>query len=90
MLEDEIGLQLLSPDEDWRHRPDMDAERTKSFRTPFISFFTPPEILGLARECGFRDVQHVSAADLGQRYFAGRRDGLRPPYNAEELLVATA
>jgi methyltransferase (TIGR00027 family) len=57
--------------------------------TPFISFFTPPEMLALARECGFRDVKHVSAAALAERYFAGRTDGLRPPDNSEELLVAT-
>jgi methyltransferase (TIGR00027 family) len=56
--------------------------------TPFISFFTPPEMLALAREAGFREVEHVSAATLAERYFAGRTDGLRPPNNAEELLVA--
>jgi methyltransferase (TIGR00027 family) len=57
--------------------------------TPFISFFTPTEILTLARDVGFREVRHVSAATLAQRYFAGRTDGLRPPNNSEELLVAT-
>lgn len=57
--------------------------------TPFISFFTPEEMLELARDAGFREVKHVSAAELGQRYFAGRTDGLRPPHNSEELLVAT-
>jgi methyltransferase (TIGR00027 family) len=57
--------------------------------TPFLSFFTPTEMLMLAREAGFRDVQHVSAAALTQRYFSGRTDGLRPPSNSEELLVAT-
>jgi methyltransferase (TIGR00027 family) len=57
--------------------------------TPFLSFFTPPEMLALAREAGFREVQHVSAATLAQRYFAGRTDGLRPPNHSEELLVAT-
>jgi O-methyltransferase involved in polyketide biosynthesis len=36
-----------------------------------------------------RIVQHVSAATLAERYFARRTDGLRPPMNAEELLVAT-
>ncbi len=56
--------------------------------TPFISFFTPTEILTLAREAGFREAQHVSAAALTQRYFAGRTDGLRLPNNSEELLVA--
>lgn len=57
--------------------------------TPFISFFTPTEMLTLARESGFREVQHVSAATLAQRYFADRTDDLRPPSNLEELLVAT-
>jgi methyltransferase (TIGR00027 family) len=56
--------------------------------TPFISFFTPTEMLTLAREAGFREVQHVSAATLTQRYFAGRPVGLRLPNNSEELLVA--
>jgi methyltransferase (TIGR00027 family) len=56
--------------------------------TPFVSFFTPAEMLALAREAGFREVQHVSAAALAQRYFADRTDGLRPPDNSEELLVA--
>jgi methyltransferase (TIGR00027 family) len=58
--------------------------------TPFLSFFTPGEMLALAREAGFRTVQHVSAAALAERYFAGRTDGLRPPNNSEELLVATS
>jgi methyltransferase (TIGR00027 family) len=56
--------------------------------TPFLSFFTPAEMLALAREAGFREVQHVSAAALAERYFADRTDGLRPPDNSEELLVA--
>lgn len=57
--------------------------------TPFLSFFTPAEIVTMAHEAGFRDVVHVSAAMLTERYFAGRPDGLCPPENAEELLVAT-
>jgi hypothetical protein len=61
----------------------------RASETPFISFFTPTEMLTLAREAGFREVRHVSAADLAQRYFADRTDGLRPPDNSEELLVAT-
>jgi methyltransferase (TIGR00027 family) len=57
--------------------------------TPFISFFTPTEMLALARDAGFKQVEHVSAAMLAERYFASRTDGLRPPNHAEELLVAT-
>ncbi len=56
--------------------------------TPFISFFTPAEIVTLAREAGFKSSRHVAASTLSERYFAGRTDGLRPPNNAEELLVA--
>ena len=58
--------------------------------TPFISFFKPEEMLALGRDAGFKEVRHVSAAMLAERYFAGRTDGLRPPNNSEELLVATS
>ncbi len=72
-------------------RPGLQASASgaRASGTPFISFFTPAELLSLARESGFNQVQHVSAADLTQRYFANRTDGLRPPKNGEELLVAT-
>ncbi|MDB6061755.1 MAG: hypothetical protein JWM78_1858 [Verrucomicrobiaceae bacterium] len=65
------------------------AEGARAAGTPFISFFAPSEILALARDAGFKKVQHVSAATLTERYFSGRADGLRPPNNSEELLVAT-
>ena len=58
--------------------------------TPFISFFTPEEMLKMALDAGFKAARHVSAANLAQRYFSERTDGLRPPDNSEELLVATA
>jgi methyltransferase (TIGR00027 family) len=64
------------------------AKGARSSGTPFISFFTPTEMLAFARENGFQNVQHVSAAALADRYFAGRTDGLRPPDNSEELLIA--
>jgi methyltransferase (TIGR00027 family) len=56
--------------------------------TPFISMFKPEDMLAMAREAGFSTVQHVSAAELAERYFKGRPDGLRPPNNSEEFLVA--
>ncbi|HEY3147921.1 MAG TPA: class I SAM-dependent methyltransferase [Dongiaceae bacterium] len=81
-----LPLELADPEV----RPGLErAEQgARASGTPFISFFTPPEMLALAREAGFSDVRHVSAAHLAQRYFAGRTDGFRPPNNAEELLVA--
>jgi methyltransferase (TIGR00027 family) len=57
--------------------------------TPFISFFTPAEMLALAREAGFADARHVSGTTLNERYFAGRPDGLRMS-TGEDFLVATA
>ena len=57
--------------------------------TPFVSVFTPDEMLALARDAGFRAARHVSAAALTARYFAGRADGLRPLINGEEILVGT-
>jgi len=56
--------------------------------TPFISFYTPPEMLALAREAGFKDVRHVPGTMLAERYFADRTDGLRPS-SGEDLLLAT-
>ena len=81
-----LPLELLSPD--IRPAVERAAEGARASGTPFVSFFTPEEMLAMAREAGFKDVQHVSAANLAQRYFAGRTDGLRPPDNSEELLVA--
>jgi methyltransferase (TIGR00027 family) len=88
-----LAMSFLLPIEmtDPELRPGMEraVAGSKASGTPFISFFTPAEMLTLARDAGFREVQHVSSAKLAQRYFAGRTDGLRPPNNAEELLVAT-
>src|SRR5439155_1566379 len=62
-----LPLELTDPDV----RPGLQqAEKgARASGTPFISFFTPTEMLTLAREAGFREVQHVSAATLTQRYF---------------------
>jgi methyltransferase (TIGR00027 family) len=88
-----LAMSFLFPIElaDPEMRPAIEraAEGSRAGGTPFISFFTPTEILALAREASFREVQHVSTAALAQRYFARRTDGLRPPNNSEELLVAT-
>lgn len=82
-------LPLECADPEVRPGLELAVKGARASGTPFISFFTPAEMLALAREAGFREARHVSAALLAQRYFAGRTDGLRPPNNAEELLVAT-
>jgi len=82
-----LPLELNEPE----IRPGVQAaiDGARAAGTPFVSFFAPDEMLALARDCGFREVQHVPASVLAERYFAGRSDGLRPPNGAEELLVAS-
>lgn len=82
-----LPIELADPDV----RPGLEraVAGARASGTPFLSFFTPGEMVALAREAGFRGAEHVSAAALTARYFAGRSDGLRPPNNAEELVVAT-
>lgn len=71
-------------------RPGLRAsqEGARASGTPFISFYTPQEMLALAREAGFKDARHVPGTSLAERYFADRTDGLRPS-SGENLLLAT-
>ncbi|GFE21300.1 class I SAM-dependent methyltransferase [Streptomyces nigrescens] len=71
-------------------RPALEATKpqAQAAGTPFISFYTPQEMLALARDAGFEDAHHVPGAALAARYFAERSDGLRPS-SGEDLLVAT-
>jgi hypothetical protein len=87
-----LAMTFILPPElvDPELRPAMEgaARGAQASGTPFLSYFTPDQMVDLARETGFRDIRHVSAADLAERYFADRTDGLRPA-SGEELLVAT-
>jgi hypothetical protein len=55
--------------------------------TPFATLLAPAEMLALAREAGFREVEHVAGTSFAERYFAGRSDGLRPA-SGEDFVVA--
>ncbi len=81
-----LPLDLIDPAERAQH--EMVYERARAAGTPFVSFFRPDEMLALAREAGFRVARHVSRADLIERYFDARIDGLKPA-SGEEFLVAT-
>lgn len=81
-----VPLELAAPDA--REGLERAVKGARASGTPFLSFFEPGAIVQLARDAGFRDVRHVPASALTQRYFADRTDGLRPPSNSEELLVA--
>jgi methyltransferase (TIGR00027 family) len=81
-----LPLELI----DERDKPGflISSNGARASGTPFVSFFTPEEFLGLARAAGFSDVRHVSGRDLNDRYFAGRTDRLRSS-TGEDFLVAT-
>jgi methyltransferase (TIGR00027 family) len=81
-----MPLEFAEPE--FRSALEFALKGARASGTPFISFFMPEEMLSLARDAGFKDSRHVPAAMLAERYFSGRTDGLRPPKNAEELLVA--
>jgi methyltransferase (TIGR00027 family) len=82
----QLPLDLLpEPDRSAREATERVARASGA---PFITFFTPAQILALAEEAGFATVEHVSSASLGQRYLADRPDGLRPA-TWEELLLAS-
>jgi methyltransferase (TIGR00027 family) len=81
-----LPLELI--DEQDRPGMLMAQNGARASGTPFISFFTPDEMLQMAREAGFKDVRHVSGTTLNDRYFAGRSDRLRVS-TGEDFLVAT-
>jgi methyltransferase (TIGR00027 family) len=80
-----LPLELM--DADVRAGFELAAKGARASGTPFRSFFAPSEMLAVARGAGLHEARHVSAADLNDRYFKGRSDGLRVP-GGEEFLVA--
>ncbi|MDT7624515.1 MAG: hypothetical protein QOF99_5416 [Pseudonocardiales bacterium] len=87
-----LAMTFLLPTEllEDADRPGLRAAKSgaRATGTPFISFYTPSEMLTLAREAGFTAAEHVPGTVLADRYFADRTDGLRPS-SGEDLLVAT-
>jgi methyltransferase (TIGR00027 family) len=87
-----LAMTFLVPNElmDDALRPGFEAagRGAQAAGTPFITFYRPSELLELAHRVGFIDAQHVSADALSDRYFAGRKDGLKV-LRGEELLIAT-
>lgn len=81
-----LALDLLDPEE--RSSLEFVMKKAREAGTPFLSLFSPPEILAMAKEAGFKKSQYISGDDLYQCYFANRSDGLRAG-SAEGFLVAT-
>lgn len=81
-----LPTELLdNPD---RPGPRASERGAKASGTPFISFYTPQEMLMLARDAGFKKAWHVPGNSLAERYFTNRSDGLRPS-SGEDFLLAS-
>ncbi|TCW82748.1 SAM-dependent methyltransferase [Burkholderia sp. SRS-46] len=74
VLEDEIGLQLIAPDDDWRERPDMNPQGTRGFRASVIG--RARFIEDLLAERAEHGVGQYVLLGAGLDTFAQRRPGL--------------
>lgn len=74
VLDDVIGLQLASPDEGWRQRPDMDPQGTRGFRAGVVARARYVEDL-LAEQLALGVDQYVLLG-AGLDTFAQRRPDL--------------
>ena len=71
VLDDEVGLKLVAPEQNWRRRPDMDPRFTRSFRTAIVSRARFVEDL-VVEEAGHGVAQYVLLG-AGLDSFAQRR-----------------
>jgi methyltransferase (TIGR00027 family) len=88
-----LAMTFMLPPEflDDADRPGLRASErnARASGTPFVSFYTPQEMLAMARDTGFEEARHVPGASLAERYFTHRSDGLRPS-SGEDFLLATS
>jgi methyltransferase (TIGR00027 family) len=75
-------------DEEDKSLMEMSMKGARAAGTPMVSFFTPDEILDLAREAGFKDAKTISTRDMEELYFKSRTDDLLPA-SGEVFLLAT-
>lgn len=75
VLEDDIGLQLIAPDDGWRDRPDMHPQGTRGFRASvigrarFIEIWSPsaPSTVSRSTCCSARGSTPLRSAGRASR-----------------------
>lgn len=77
-----LPLDLVDPQD--RDGYKMSLQGAERSGTPFVSFFAPQEMLDLAKNLGFKKIQHLSVDKLN--YLKNRKDHLRAS-TGEELLI---
>lgn len=81
-----LALDLLEPKE--KSIMEYVMNKAKGSGTPFVSLFSPDEIIIMAKNAGFKNAEYVSANFIYQKYFANRTDGLQAG-NAEAFCIAS-
>jgi len=74
-------------DEAAREMVHTEAEMVAAAGEPYRLTFSPAEAETLVRRCGLAVAEHLTPAEVYERYFSGRADGLRPS-TAERLMAA--
>jgi methyltransferase (TIGR00027 family) len=81
-----LALELLEAKE--KSIMEFVMKKANESGTPFVSLFKPDDMVDLATSAGFKEAKYLSAKEVFERYFAGRKDGLNAG-NAEAFLVAS-
>ncbi len=81
-----LPTELL--DEEDKPIQELAKKGTRESGTPMLSYFTPDEILALAREADFKNSNIISAKDIKKYYFTNRTDNFLPA-SGEVFLLAT-
>ncbi|HEX5154133.1 MAG TPA: class I SAM-dependent methyltransferase [Parafilimonas sp.] len=82
-----LPIELL--DEEDKPVQEIAEKGARAAGTPFISFFSPDEILQMADDAGFKDAKTISTKDMEQYYFTNRADDLLPASGEVFLLAST-
>jgi methyltransferase (TIGR00027 family) len=83
VFEDELGLQLANPEQDWRNRPDMDPEQTRVVRAAIVARARFVE--DLVAEQANQGVNQYVILGAGLDTFAQRRPELASRFRIFEV-----
>ncbi|MCL1666856.1 class I SAM-dependent methyltransferase [Elizabethkingia ursingii] len=80
-----LPIELLEKED--QPMQEMANKGAQQAGTPFISFFSPEEIIAIAKESGLNNTTFISTQDMRDLYFKNRIDGLSPA-SGEVFLLA--
>lgn len=83
-----FNLPLELVDEEDKPLIEMSIKGAQNSGTPMISFFSPNQLLAMARSIGFKEVKTITTKDMEELYFKERVDDLLPA-SGEVFLLAT-